>query len=104
MERRDAVAENRRGAVRLRVPRGELYNGWCPGGSPRRGKEGRRSRDEGGQMKTKFAMRFAVMIVAMLLAAVFAASQNGPSASKPAGKSYAPPHTPDGQPDFQGIW
>ena len=51
-------------------------------------------------MKTKLAG----MIAAMLLAAVFAASQTGPAGSKPAAKSYVLPHTPDGQPDFQGIW
>ncbi|MBZ5633063.1 MAG: hypothetical protein LAO55_08035 [Acidobacteriia bacterium] len=46
--------------------------------------------------------RLAAMIASMLLAAVFAASQTGPA--RPAGKSYAPPHTPEGQPDLQGIW
>jgi len=54
-------------------------------------------------MKTKFAaIRFVAMISGMVLAAVFAFSQTGPA--KPAARSYAPPHTPDGQPDFQGIW
>src|SRR5690349_16971835 len=46
--------------------------------------------------------RVAAMVAAMLVAAVFAFSQTGPS--KPAARSYAPPHTPDGQPDLQGIW
>jgi len=52
----------------------------------------------------KSAVKFSVMIAVMLLAAGFAASQTGPAASKPVARSYAPPRTPDGHPDFQGIW
>ena len=36
----------------------------------------------------------------LLLAAVFATGQT----PKPAGKTWAPPRTPDGQPDIEGIW
>ncbi len=36
----------------------------------------------------------------LLLAAAFATGQT----AKPAGKTWAPPRTPDGQPDIEGIW
>jgi hypothetical protein len=40
------------------------------------------------------------VLASLLLAAVFAAGQT----PKPAAKTWTPPHTPDGQPDLEGIW
>ena len=48
----------------------------------------------------------ASVITAGLLALPLAVGQPGPAAAKGqiSSKSYAPPRTPDGQPNFQGIW
>jgi hypothetical protein len=50
-------------------------------------------------MSRRFRMA-GYVLASLLLAAVFAAGQT----PKPAAKTWTPPHTPDGQPDLEGIW
>ena len=53
-------------------------------------------------MRRDFMLGLALLVVALASAA--AEQQEDASEKAAAGKAWTMPHTPDGQPDLQGIW